>query len=137
MLAACFQFSGSLLLAYMVTFRRIKDIKSMVKLIIPIPGKPLGNSFRRLLFETWLSRTGFIYLAIGYLVQIFDINLPFSIFPYWNKNINAILVVTILFFFGLGIAKIMTKIGYSKTPPYNPDEDTEEGETKIEFNNSP
>lgn len=31
----------------------------------------------------------------------------------------------------------MTKIGYSKTPPYNPDEDTEEGETKFEFNNSP
>lgn len=122
MLSAILQLTGALLLGIMTAVRKSNEVNKRLAPIVHIAGQ-VHPRVLEIYKEINLFRIGLLFVAVGYLLQI--VNLDINIFVQFSiltKILFTILIIIILSFASICIVNIISKIQLSKTKPFNPDE---------------
>jgi len=122
MLSAILQLTGAILLGIMTAVRKSNEVNKRLAPVVHMAGQ-VHPRVLEIYKEINLFRIGLLFVAIGYLLQI--VNLDINILAQFNiltKLLFTILLVIILCFATICIVNIISKVQLSKTKPFNPDE---------------
>ncbi|WP_239617287.1 hypothetical protein [Cohnella mopanensis] len=128
MLPVIVQLSGAILLAIMVTSRKRKDYIKLTSVVVPVEGK-VPSKLLDLLQETWMFRFGLLYIVIGYLLQVAEIDVIhwFLSTPLYVRAFLVLCISIVISIIGKYIAFKLEKFRLKHAKPFNPLEDFTNG----------